>query len=276
MSCQVSTNKPRIQAYVDSRLHEQFEQERSHWGISQSQALERMLAERYQSDIARDREVASDRDLMPLITSINKLRLQVSNLEDELEERLLNKLESRFSSSLLSELPSKLPVKKESLKDKWDREVEEKYRWDDGYLHIKQADGSVKLTSGSLGDVSKKYNTCKLFDPYTDSQYRVDIDRLIPAGNSDSESELVTDELPSESELVTDELLSESDSKLLDLNKGISQRSLAKRLNCSHAYIGKLQKLGGLDYYASQVDPDNLQWELKGRKYYPKIISSSQ
>ena len=61
----------------------------------------------------------------------------------------------------------------------------------------------------------------------------------------------------------------------IDLSKGISQRSLARRLNCSHAYIGKLQKLGGLDEFTKQSDPDKLHWELRGKKYYPTTEVSS-
>lgn len=55
----MSTNKPRIQAYVDSSLHQQFEHERSLWDVSQSQALERILLERYQSNSSN--QVVSNR-----------------------------------------------------------------------------------------------------------------------------------------------------------------------------------------------------------------------
>ena len=97
----MSTNKPRIQTYVDASLYQQFEQERSQWGLSQSQAFERILSERYQSD--RPEQLPGDHDLTPLIASINELRLKVSTLEDELESRLLAKLESRLLGSLPSE-----------------------------------------------------------------------------------------------------------------------------------------------------------------------------
>ena len=43
----MATSKQRIQAYIDQQLFESFEAERAAWDISQSQALERILAERY-------------------------------------------------------------------------------------------------------------------------------------------------------------------------------------------------------------------------------------
>lgn len=46
----MATDKPRIQAYVLSKLYQQFEAERLTWGLSQSQALERILLERYQDN----------------------------------------------------------------------------------------------------------------------------------------------------------------------------------------------------------------------------------
>lgn len=72
-----------------------------------------------------------------------------------------------------------LSTKKGALKDKWQRELEDKYRWEDGFCRVKKADGSNFLFSGTLGEVSKKYNTCTLFDSLTDTRIKVDIDRLI-------------------------------------------------------------------------------------------------
>lgn len=54
----MATDKPRIQAYVLSKLYQQFEAERLTWGLSQSQALERILLERYQDDSSE--QVTSD------------------------------------------------------------------------------------------------------------------------------------------------------------------------------------------------------------------------
>jgi hypothetical protein len=43
----MTTTKPKIQGYIDQKLADQFEAERQAWGLTQSQALERILAERY-------------------------------------------------------------------------------------------------------------------------------------------------------------------------------------------------------------------------------------
>lgn len=72
-----------------------------------------------------------------------------------------------------------LSTKKGALKDKWQQELEDKYRGADGFCRVKKSDGSSFLFSGTLGEVSKKYNTCTLFDSLTDTRIKVDIDRLI-------------------------------------------------------------------------------------------------
>lgn len=54
----MATDKPRIQAYVLSKLYQQFESERLTWGLSQSQALERILLERYKDN--RSEQVIGD------------------------------------------------------------------------------------------------------------------------------------------------------------------------------------------------------------------------
>lgn len=47
----MTTNKQRIQGYIDLQLFESFETERAVWDISQSQALERILTERYNTKV---------------------------------------------------------------------------------------------------------------------------------------------------------------------------------------------------------------------------------
>lgn len=274
----VSSNKPRIQSYIESMLYEQFEQERLAWGLSQSQALERMLSERYQSNVTR---LESEHELTPLINSINELRSRVSTLEDELESKLLSKLEDKFSKTeVIGKAARKSPVGKESLKERWKREVEDKYAWSDGYCRLRLQNGNIFV--GLICSVARD-KTCKIFDSLTDTQLNVGIDRLILP----SELELVTSELPSESELVTSELPSELISRLcseleselnselpneVELSKGLTQRALSRRLGCSHPYIKSLAVSGELEDWSQNQDPQGLSWELRGKKYYPKSL----
>ncbi|KJH69415.1 hypothetical protein [Aliterella atlantica] len=106
----MSTNKLRIQAYVQSELYQQFEQERSQWDVSQSQALERILLERYQHDSGE--QAISTRESVHWIALVEDLRKRVerleSNLPSELDSSLPSELES-VTSELDSELSDNLP-----------------------------------------------------------------------------------------------------------------------------------------------------------------------
>jgi len=46
----MGTNKPRIQAYVEQSLFNSFKAEQDAWGMTQSEAIEQILAERYFSN----------------------------------------------------------------------------------------------------------------------------------------------------------------------------------------------------------------------------------
>jgi len=103
----VSTNKLRIQAYVESNLYQQFENERLSWGVSQSQALERILLERYQHDSGE--QVVSTRESVHWTSLVEDLRKRVERLESNLPGELNNNLPGESTSESTSELNNNLP-----------------------------------------------------------------------------------------------------------------------------------------------------------------------
>lgn len=235
----MSTNKPRIQAYIQSDLYQQFEQERSQWGVSQSQALERMLLERYQFDnTVNFRQPKQEYDLTWIKVSLGNIRERLTRLE------IANNLDDDIAIKLDSEMPSDLPILS-NLKS------------------VSELDSSLLSDSGLVAsELNSELNGSLLGE----------LDDNLP-----SELELVASELDSDLELVTSEsVTSELDSSLpSELIKGISQRALARRLKCSHTLIGKLEKAGEIGSYTKQHDPAGLEWEFRAGKYYPATEVSS-
>lgn len=167
----MATSKIRVQGYLHNDLYYQFEQERLKWNLTQSQAIERILSDRYQID----------NKLIGINASDSK-ETDSSRLE-QIENRI-----ARIESKLFSESPSE----------------------------------SINLSRETL--------------------------RICESPS----------ELPG------------------DLSKGISQRALARRFNCSHTFIGKLQKLGEIGSYSKQYDPAGIVWEFRDGKYHPtKEVSAT-
>ncbi len=125
----MSTQKPRIQAYVQSELYQAFERERSQWGISQSQALERVLSERYQeasNTTQIEHQLINNDDLHWIKVSLGNIRERLTrleianNLDDEVaieidnDLPILSNLESVSESKLVtSESDGSLPSESE-------------------------------------------------------------------------------------------------------------------------------------------------------------------
>ena len=139
----MSTSKPRIQAYVGSGLYQQFEQDREAWGLSQSQALERILSERYQADKQIDsidsyvfdlqiKEVCERLNILEKATFKGEFppkstrdypseifgQIVFESSLEAINQQLLSELPSELESeleSVTSELPSELPSELESV-----------------------------------------------------------------------------------------------------------------------------------------------------------------
>lgn len=294
----MSTTKPRIQAYVQGEIYQQFEQERSQWDLSQSQALERILSERYQLDnkavnepdmkvlasvqildhslaalrnrvealelllksplpISESELVTNESDSeLPILSYLKSVGETESELLSELKNDRDSKLDSKFYSELqlVQEALNKLPTRLRGFNDKYKRE--------NGLSKVRMPSGTI--VEGIIVDFSLRSKSCKLFNPITDSHWSADLKDIILPGELDGE-------LPSES---SNSLPSELDDSLpSELLEGISQRALARRLKCSHPYLGKLQKAGEIGRYTQKADPDGIEWELKEGKYYPKVLS---
>lgn len=72
----MATNKIKIQGYLELKLATQFEVERESWGLTHSQALERVFAERYDMEQAQ---------IKPSVLS-NGLEQRLQRLEEHLAE----------------------------------------------------------------------------------------------------------------------------------------------------------------------------------------------
>ena len=84
----MATSKPKIQGYVERSLFDQFETERHHWGLTQSQALERVLAERYGQTV-KAKEVLD----LPLFNLVQSLKERIDMLENLVPTDLPKQLE---------------------------------------------------------------------------------------------------------------------------------------------------------------------------------------
>lgn len=103
----MTTSKQRIQAYVDLQLFEAFEAERIEWNISQSQALERILAERYSA-----KKQGLSVDHLALSERVTRLEAEIRQLVEINHKRFgmtsnrIDGLEGAISQ-LFSEIPEK-------------------------------------------------------------------------------------------------------------------------------------------------------------------------
>lgn len=113
----MATNKQRIQAYIDQQLFDCFEADRLRWNVSQSQALERILAERYNAKVQSN----TSYPILEAIESQNSSE-QLTRLEAEIRGMVtlnhsrfeqvfnrLNHLEGAVTQLLSSESSSELP-----------------------------------------------------------------------------------------------------------------------------------------------------------------------
>lgn len=89
----MATDKPKIQGYIAQSLFDQFEAERQQWGLKQSQALERILSERYGQEYNQSSQQSFDQ-----YESIQK---QISNLTSKFVS-----LEHRVPFDLIEQLES--------------------------------------------------------------------------------------------------------------------------------------------------------------------------
>jgi len=104
----MATSKQRIQAYIDQQLFESFEAERVEWNLSQSQALERILAERYQAE-KRSLATGANSDRLKWLEDKLIDRTWLNNRSfDEIFNRLgtLEDIVSQLFRKLDSELPT--------------------------------------------------------------------------------------------------------------------------------------------------------------------------
>lgn len=105
----MSTKKQRIQAYVEQALFEAFEAERSTWGVSQSQALERILSERYSAFSAsmQPGQPLLEERLEKLEQAFNDFRTESLVTFESFERRLGFFIEvASLTNKLSNELPS--------------------------------------------------------------------------------------------------------------------------------------------------------------------------
>ena len=127
----MATSKPRIQAYVEQSLFDSFKAEQDAWGLTQSEALERILAERYgrkddvetssnqlEQSFLEGRLDRLDKLLQSLDRSFHFLSSRVSYLERKVAGELPS--ESLVSDSELptGELPSESLVSDSELSGK--------------------------------------------------------------------------------------------------------------------------------------------------------------
>lgn len=110
----MATSKPKLQGYIDQQLFDQFEIEQRQWGLTQSQALERILAERYGRVHDEDRQRYSPQ---LSLHSLDKSLLNLEELVSKLSDRLLTLEQKVFGESLhvTSGPTSELLVADESL-----------------------------------------------------------------------------------------------------------------------------------------------------------------
>ncbi len=115
----MSTNKPRIQAYIDIDLYNHFEVQRINWGVSQSQALERILADRFQGEQPREgvKDIAASFEhefTQYTFKALRDLQNEVGEIQDYLRELKYSIKQAKLHSSLPSELDSSLPSELDS------------------------------------------------------------------------------------------------------------------------------------------------------------------
>lgn len=220
----MSTDKLRVQAYLHSDIYYQFDRERMSLGLTQSQALEKILIERYGA--ANKPENPKPESLDWIRSAFKDLQERVSKLE----------LDSELFSESFSESVSDTP---NEMLSQIIGEINHEVR-------VSPLEGELngELESDSLGKLKGKLE-------------------------SELESDL-SSELNSE---LNSELPGGSSSELNgELEHGISQLSLAQRLGCSDRYLRKLEKQGKLLEWSKQKDPDQISWELRNKKYYPRSV----
>lgn len=203
----MATSKPRIQAYVEQYLFDCFKGEQEAWGLTQSEALERILAERYGkvSPMTTEPPIPYLNDRLQ---SLEKTLAVQLGINDDLLHRL-ERLENLLT------LNSKSPVSEGELLDgEVESESNSKLPVLD-YLEnqeSKQVNSDLPL-SNSEGELPSE----SLFSELVVSESELH--------SSDSSSDLPSEFLPSES-IVSNSELSISDSRVSgsELNTDTSQR----------------------------------------------------
>lgn len=94
----MATSKPKVQGYVSRDIFEQFEVDRVAWGLSQSQALERILNERYGIEKQHGNLPMDCERITVLEESLESLN-QLCKFSFELAFQRIGKLESITSNS---------------------------------------------------------------------------------------------------------------------------------------------------------------------------------
>jgi hypothetical protein len=268
--------KPKLQGYVREDLFIQFEDERRSLGLSQSQALEKMLLERYRLEPSKP----NPESLCWITKSLEDLQARVKRLEitGNPESDSLSNLESDSPSNLESNPKSNPPsnLESDSLSNPLSNlESDSPSNLESNPKSNPKSNPPSNLESDSLSNPLSNLESDSLSNPLSnlesDSPSNLEsnpesdsLSNLESDSPSNLESNPESDSLSNLESNPLDKLASES-----KLAKGLGQRALAKRLGCTYQWLTDKVILGGLDSWSKGEDPQGLSWELRGGKFYP-------